>query len=946
MNPPPNRPPAPADAAGTGDTVARASGSDTGSPLPPAPTGPTDPAVLGDFVVLRKIGEGGMGAVYLAEDRKLGRRAAVKTMKRELAADKTNRDRFAREARAAAAVESDYIVPVWQIGEAADGTPYIAMPFLQGEMLDARLKREGATSVALVLKVALEVGHGLAAAHAAGLIHRDIKPGNIWLEGDPAAREPARQVRRCKILDFGLARSAGPDGPDDTNVTASGAILGTPAYMAPEQARGERVDFRADLFSLGVTLYRMATGRVPFQGPNAMAVLIALTTETHEPVAQLAPHLPPALAALIERLMCKNPAERPASAAEVASAVKRLVREHQGRVPSGSADVSSSLPVVVLPAPVAPDANPWENVTEVAPAPRDDALSGTARGAAGGGRVPWRVVGGAAAAAAVAVVLLVVALRGATADGTAALEFADPQAEARLKSVQLIGPDGKAKYALTPGERTKRVEAGRYAVRVDGPDGLAADAREVTLKPGESVSVRLHFAEPKPVAKKEPKKKDDPVPADPDRRAAEYVFSVGGAVRVDDGTQHLRAPTELPAGAFRLTGAYLNGNQQVRDAGLVAFRGCKHLKVLDLGRTGVTLAGSTSFRECTELTDLYLGDTQVGDTGLAQFRECKRLKNLDLSGTLAGDPGVAFFAGCEQLTALWLHGTGVGDAGMEAFKDCAQLGTLSLGETRVTDEGLAHFKGCKLVHYLSLLSRPITDAGLAHFKGCKLTHLNLFFTRAGDAGIELFKGSKDLLTFFNVAGTRVTDAGLAHFDGCANLTFLNLSGSGATAAGVSHFRNNARLVTLWLNDLPLTDAVLEPFGACLSLRDLSVQRTPVGDAGLAHFKRCKALRELLLNGTRVTDTGLGHVAGCDQLAKLQLGGTRVTRAGIALFREHTLLTELYLDRTALGDEAVPDLKAFRALARLNLSQTKVTAEGATALRKALPACEIMGGGTP
>src|SRR5262249_26308344 len=159
----------------------------------------------------------------------LGRKAAIKTIKPELAARPENRRRFEREARAAAALEHDNIVPVWQVGEAADGTPFIAMPYLQGEMLEARLLREPLQPVGVILKVAGEVAEGLAAAHAKGLIHRDIKPGNVWVEGDPGARDLAQQVRRCKILDFGLARSL---EAEDGHVTASGTVLGTPAYMA------------------------------------------------------------------------------------------------------------------------------------------------------------------------------------------------------------------------------------------------------------------------------------------------------------------------------------------------------------------------------------------------------------------------------------------------------------------------------------------------------------------------------------------------------------------------------------------------------------------------------------------------------------------------------------------------------------------------------------------
>ena len=329
--PQPVRPPAPADNAD--DTAARGVES-TGSP--PTVAGTHGPAAsgtdilrhIGDYLVVRKIGEGGMGAVYLAEDTKLHRKAAIKTMKPELAARQADRDRFLREARAAAAVESDHIVPIWQIGEAADGTPYIAMPFLQGEMLADRLQRDRVCNLGVLVKVAREVADGLAAAHAKGLIHRDIKPGNIWLEGDLASKELVQQVRRAKILDFGLARSV---DKEDIQITASGVILGTPAFMAPEQARGEKVDHRADLWSLGVMLYRMAAGKLPFTGPNAMAVLIALATETPPPVRTVNPNLPPALADLIDRLMCKDPAGRPQSAAEVSDAVRQIVKDVQAK---------------------------------------------------------------------------------------------------------------------------------------------------------------------------------------------------------------------------------------------------------------------------------------------------------------------------------------------------------------------------------------------------------------------------------------------------------------------------------------------------------------------------------------------------------------------------------------------------------------------------------------
>jgi formylglycine-generating enzyme required for sulfatase activity/tRNA A-37 threonylcarbamoyl transferase component Bud32 len=271
-------------------------------------------ATVGPFALVSKLGEGGMGTVYRARDSHLNRDAAVKLMRPELAAHPTDRERFLREARAAAAVESEFVVPIWGFGEAQDGTPYLVMPLLKGETLGARLAREPVSSPDLITKVARDVARGLRAAHEQGLVHRDIKPNNVWLEGDPCAAALGEQVVRCLVFDFGLARAI---GPQSDQITSAGSVVGTPAYMAPEQARGEPADARTDLFALGALLFRMATGRQPFEAPTAGGVPVAVATARAPEVRPLAPHLPPELAGLIDRLLQKAPADRPQSAAAV-----------------------------------------------------------------------------------------------------------------------------------------------------------------------------------------------------------------------------------------------------------------------------------------------------------------------------------------------------------------------------------------------------------------------------------------------------------------------------------------------------------------------------------------------------------------------------------------------------------------------------------------------------
>ena len=269
---------------------------------------------LAGYRLLRVLGAGGMGTVFEAEDVQLKRRVALKVMKPALAASRSSRQRFLREAQTAAAVEHDHIVPIYQVGEDR-GTAFIAMPLLRGESLAERLAGSGDRSeplaVAELLRVGREIATGLEAAHRAGLIHRDIKPGNIWLE---------ERTGRVKLLDFGLARAA--DGGDQ--LTQPGAMLGTPSYMAPEQARGDAVDTRADLFSLGCVMYQMAVGRRPFEGRDALSALLAVSTQSARPPREPNPELPEAIERLILQLLEKDPAARIQSAEELIAEIRRL----------------------------------------------------------------------------------------------------------------------------------------------------------------------------------------------------------------------------------------------------------------------------------------------------------------------------------------------------------------------------------------------------------------------------------------------------------------------------------------------------------------------------------------------------------------------------------------------------------------------------------------------
>jgi urea transport system substrate-binding protein len=301
------------------------------------PQSPEELGWLAHYRILKVLGRGGMGVVFLAEDTHLQRQVALKVMLPDLVASSAARERFLREARAGAALRSDHVVVVYQVGLDRD-VPFLSMELLRGESLDARLQRGERFSSREVVRIGREVADGLAAAHEQGLIHRDIKPANIWLEGEPGASATGGRV---KVLDFGLARFAG----SRSNLTQTGRVVGTPEFMSPEQARGEELDGRSDLFSLGAVLYALCSGQKPFQGSTVMAVLTALAVDTPRPVCELNPEVPAALGELVGRLLEKDPARRPASAHEVRSLLQAIESAMGG---------SGGSTVVLAPAPTAP----------------------------------------------------------------------------------------------------------------------------------------------------------------------------------------------------------------------------------------------------------------------------------------------------------------------------------------------------------------------------------------------------------------------------------------------------------------------------------------------------------------------------------------------------------------------------------------------------------------
>jgi serine/threonine protein kinase/Tol biopolymer transport system component len=256
---------------------------------------------IGPYRVLGLLGGGGMGVVYKAEDTRLSRTVALKFLPPELTRDPEAKARFMQEARAASSLDHPNLCTILELGETPDGRLYLAMPCYDGETLRRKIER-GPLPVAEAADLAEQVARGLAKAHRNGIIHRDVKPANLIVTGDGVV----------KILDFGLAKLAG-----SAAMTRTGSSMGTPAYMSPEQARGDEVDPRTDLWSLGVVLYEMLAGRRPFRGEGEQAVIHAILNQRPRPLGELRPETPPELARIADRLLARDPGDRYASAEEV-----------------------------------------------------------------------------------------------------------------------------------------------------------------------------------------------------------------------------------------------------------------------------------------------------------------------------------------------------------------------------------------------------------------------------------------------------------------------------------------------------------------------------------------------------------------------------------------------------------------------------------------------------
>ncbi|MCA9631830.1 MAG: protein kinase, partial [Myxococcales bacterium] len=345
----------------------------------------TGDIIDGKYRIVRLLGEGGMGAVYEGENTRIHRRVAIKVLHSGVAENADAVQRFEREAQAAGRIGSQHIVEVLDLGDLPDGDRYMVMEFMDGDSLSDRIRKVGRLTPEQIYPIAYQLLEGLQAAHSAGIIHRDLKPDNVFV-----LTSHAGQTDFVKILDFGISKFSALGNESGFSMTRTGAVMGTPYYMSPEQAKGAKgMDQRADLYSVGVILYECATGQVPFNADTFNELLFKIVLEEPPPLEQLVPDIDRSFAEIIRRAMAREPAHRFQTAKEFQAAMEGWA---SGRVSMPQADMTGPRPAMA-------------SLAHAAAAPANPALGGT-QGAWAGESQPKKSNTGLIVGAAIAAVVL------------------------------------------------------------------------------------------------------------------------------------------------------------------------------------------------------------------------------------------------------------------------------------------------------------------------------------------------------------------------------------------------------------------------------------------------------------------------------------------------------------------------------------------------------------
>lgn len=936
--------------------------------------------ILGNYIILEKLGQGGMGTVFKARHRRMNRLVALKVLPAALASIPEAIARFQREVQAAAALQHPHIATAYDADEAA-GVHFLVMEYVDGPTLAAYVKATGPVSLAAAVRLTAQAARGLAAAHAAGFVHRDIKPSNLIVSRQGV----------LKILDLGLVQFHGEEhvAEHESAVTRTGSVMGTVDYMAPEQARDAKsVDHRADMYSLGCTLYFLVTGAPPAPPGSAAEKLLWHQTINPLPLAEVCPQATPRLAALAQRLIAKRPEDRPASMDEIVAELDACAAEF----PPGQAELA---------------------VGQIALS--HDHNSSTMGGT--GIHATQRE--------------LTPPPSSAPAQASAPPVAPLPLPPARQRSRWLAYACGMvgiaALVAIFAGPLlTRGPQPAPVPPTLPANSGSGGEAANNLPPPTEPLKSSPHVAY---------------------ERLLTWIFRNGGSVTANTGKgQQLTLTSEsaLPGEAIEIIAVRLPGtgirdaelvhlaeaprlrelslaNTKVSDAGLKHLQSLAQLTHLDLAETEATSAGLVHLSRLTQLVELKLQKTKVTDPGLTRLASLANLQRLYLSDTAVTDAGVQRLSALPALKLVALHGTGLSETGHQSLlaarpelqiawdgadlqrgaalrlldaeatlrivdregrihdnlrsretlppgrvtvkhvdaSSSARFGddelqqlallpeieSLSLAGVGITPDQLAQLHGLTTLKSLELGPLRVPPAALGALRKA-LAGCQIVVKESSDAEVaRLVLAMKGKVTVATLAGDKLIDLGETAklpADGFA-VRAVNVEGiAGVDDALVARLSDLTDLESLFLARTTVTDEGVAQLASCRSLRELSLSETRISADGVGALSRLPALERLYLAGTSIGQGGVRHAASCEELTHLSLQGVQLADDDLALLKRLSRLEWLDLSGTPVSDAAAVHLQQLAGLRQLNVAETSLSDAGLEELQEALAKCRVTG----
>lgn len=736
---------------------------------------------LGAYVLLEQLGEGGMGTVYKARHVLLERLVAIKVIRQEHVANDAAVQRFRREIRAASKLSHPHTVLAHD-ADVGNGSHFLVMEYVAGTDLSRIVRERGALPVSEACEYIRQAALGLDHAHRLGLVHRDIKPSNLLVQSGAEASGVVQPM--VKVADLGLASVAEGGMTTAGALTRTGAVLGTPDFMAPEQALApHRVDARADLYSLGCTLYFLLTGRVPFPDGTPLQRAMQHQTAEAERVESLRPDVPPALARLVRRLMAKRPEDRLQTAAKLARALGRVLEPPQPDSPGGR--TSANRPPDLSPITINLQSGHRGTMRPPAAKPRLARF-----------RPTMKQVCIACVACAVLLLLGLAAWR-----------------------PWLDAPNGDDSRSMATARRDEppRTSPPNHNIPPETPVSLPVPSREAALAALRELGAAITLDESQP---SHPVSSIDlsgkavhdrqlvnvlPFPEVTSLLLSNTAITGQGLARlapltalVDLRLEYTRITDESLESLAKMKSlqVLMLGGTQVSDAGLVQVAKISSLNRLSLHRTRVTTAGLKHLRALVNLQILMVDHLQNGDQGLAQLAGLTKLTQLYMGGCELTDAGLVSLSGFHNMTWLDLHGNSLSDAGLGVIREMPLLVYLNLASARTDGSCLASLGCQRTLEWLYLDGTGVTDESLARLAGMqKLATVGLSSTRVTNAAIRHLL-RLPALKELNLAGTIVDDAALMELATSSTLEMLDVSRTRVTVDGLRTFQQARSRVTV------------------------------------------------------------------------------------------------------------------------------------------------------